>query len=130
MRKIENGMNHKMISCVILMSLFIVTISNLTVLSTDYKNTDSMVAFSVIKSAYAQSTPSDNSTDLGVPSDDPLSDLGLSDNSTNSTSQTTSIQNPPPGATTPEFGNLAPIILVISIVSILVISTRNRLGFH
>ena len=137
-------MNHKIISNIILMSIFTLTISNFAVLSDDYKNNDSKFIFSFMKPVYAQSAPSDNSTDLGPPSDNPLADLGLS-NSTNSTSvtnpatvsnSTTSVansgspQNQTSGATTPEFGNIASIILLISIVSIVVISARNRLGFN
>jgi predicted secreted protein with PEFG-CTERM motif len=117
------------------MSFFIVTILNMAVLSTDHKNVDSVNIVSFIKPAYAQD-PSDNSSDLGTPSDDPLADLGLSDNSTNATSVPDStISNPSPsnqvgGATVPEFGSIAPIILVISLVSIVAISARTKLGFN
>ena len=129
-------MNNRMISNVILMSLFILTISNLTILSGDYKDTDSMAIFSFMTPVYAQSTSpgSDNSTDLGGLGNDPLAGLGLDDNSTNSTTPATA-----PSTTTnansgtnavPEFGSVAPIILIISIISIVVISSRNRLGFN
>ncbi len=146
-------MNFRMFSNVILMSLLIIAFSNLTILSIDDKNTDSMIIFFLMKPAYAQNSSSVNSTDLGVPSDNPMADLGLSNNSTNSTTvlnptttvvnptttvsntttstaNTTSSQNQVSGATTPEFGSIAPFILILSIVSIVVISARNRLRFN
>ena len=86
--------------------------------------------------AFAQT--SDNSSDLGVPTDNPAADLGL-DNSTNSSSPTAAT-GPASGTatnssqtstvTTPEFGSMVPIILVISVMSIVVLSARTRLGIN
>lgn len=88
-----------------------------------------------IKPAFAQA--SDNSSDLGVPLDNPAADLGL-DNSTNSSSgaspanstsgtATSAGQNT---VTTPEFGSIAPLVLVISIIGIVIVSARARIGFR
>ena len=86
-----------------------------------------------MKLAYGQT--SDNSSDLGVPTDNPAADLGL-DNSTNSSSGSTpagsasgTVTSSTPAVTTPEFGSIAPIILVIAVISIVIISARTRLGF-
>ena len=83
----------------------------------------------------ANGQTSDNSSDLGVPTDNPASDLGL-DNSTNSSSGSTptssasgTVTSSTPAVTTPEFGSIAPIILVIAVISIVIISARTRLGF-
>ena len=89
------------------------------------------------------SMPSDNSTDLGMPSDnsttsdlaptDPSADLGMpNDNTTsiagdNTTSSSTS--NLTSNAAVPEFGPLASIVLVISVLSILVFSAKTKLKF-
>ena len=86
------------------------------------------IASAGVNTAYAQSDT--NSSDLGVPMDDPAADLGLSqDNSTNTTSGTSTNPSQASTVTTPEFGSMTPIILVISIVSIVILSARTRLGF-
>ncbi|HJW19379.1 MAG TPA: PEFG-CTERM sorting domain-containing protein, partial [Candidatus Nitrosotalea sp.] len=111
----------------ILMSLLVVTISNLTISSSDNKNADVMDSFSFMKTAYAQSANSaDDYSGLGISSDNPMATVGLTHNSTNSTSGA----NPTSSATTPEFGSIVPIVLAVSIISIILISARTKLRFN
>lgn len=118
----------RLVSTVILMSLFIVTISSLTILTSDNKNTDAMESFSFIKTAYAQNAnTSDDYSGLGLSSDNPMTTVGLT-NSTNSTA--TSGANLTSSATTPEFGSIVPVVLAVSIISIIMISARTKLRFN
>ena len=138
---------------VVLLSILILTVATFAVVND---------GSSLFKFAYAQtpdpganpndplaadnstnSMPSDNSTDLGMPSDnsttsdlaptDPSADLGMpNDNTTsiagdNTTSSSTS--NLTSNAAVPEFGPLASIVLVISVLSILVFSAKTKLKF-
>ena len=120
-------MNHRIISTVVLMSFLVVTSANLLILSISDKsiNPNIVETFFFMKSAYAQSPDlgADNSTDLVIPFDN-STDLGIpQDNSTSDQNQTSS-------ATTPEFGSIAPIVLVISIISIVILSLKTKLGFN
>ncbi len=77
--------------------------------------------------------PSDNSTDMGVTPTDPSADMGLpSDNTTGSVGDNTT-SSPPSNlasnAAVPEFGPLASIVLVISVLSVLVFSAKTKLKF-
>ncbi len=118
-------MDRTLVSSVILLSLLVVTVSNLTILTSDDKN-NTMKSFSFIKTAYAQNAnTSDDSAGLGISSDNPLASVGLSDNSTNST--VASGTNLTSSVTTPEFGSLVPVILAVSIISIILISARTKL---
>ena len=98
------------------MTLFLTSVLILSVTSLILLSNNSVSSF-FSSDAYAQTPPdlggfpSDNSTDLG-------GGLGglPSDNSTS-------------GATTPEFGPVASIILVLAIVSVIMISARTRLKF-
>jgi len=77
-----------------------------------------------MKTAFAQNTSAgnNNSTDL---------DSLLKDNSTNFTLPTDNTTNSSTfSITTPEFENIVPIVLVISIISIVIISARTRLRFN
>ena len=86
------------------------------------------IASAGVNTVYAQTDT--NSSDLGVPLDDPAADLGLSqDNSTNTTSGTSTNSSQTSTVTTPEFGGIAPIILMISVISIVILTARTRLGF-
>ncbi len=121
-------MNRRLASNAILMSLFIVIISSLIILASDNKSINVMASFSFIKIAYAQSAnTSDDYSGLGLSSDNPMSTVGLT-NSTNST--TTSGTNSTSSATTPEFGSIVPIVLAVSIISIIMISARTKLRFN
>ncbi|HZS73775.1 MAG TPA: PEFG-CTERM sorting domain-containing protein [Candidatus Nitrosotalea sp.] len=77
--------------------------------------------------------PSDNSTDLGLTPSDPSADLGMpTDNTTSSVGDNTassSASNLASNAAVPEFGPLASIVLVISVLSILVFSVKTKLKF-
>lgn len=77
--------------------------------------------------------PSDNSTDLGLTPTDPSADLGLpSDNTTSSVGDNTTsspTSNLASNAAVPEFGPLASIVLVFSVLSILVFSAKTKLKF-
>ena len=120
-------MNGKLVSSAILMSVFIVTISSLTILTSDNKNTNAMESFSFIKTAYAQNAnTSDDYSGLELSSDNPMSTVGL----TNSTNSTTFGTNSTSNATIPEFGSIVPIVLVVSIISLIVISARTKLRFN
>ncbi|MGI0061502.1 MAG: PEFG-CTERM sorting domain-containing protein [Nitrosotalea sp.] len=123
-------MNRRFVSNIILMSLLIVTVSNLTILANDNKNANVMESFSFMKTAYAQNanTTSDDYSGLGISQDNPLASVGLSYNSTNST--VTSGTNSASGAAVPEFGSIAPIVLVVAIISIVMISARTKLRFN
>lgn len=123
-------MNYRLVSNAILVYLLVVTISNLTILTSENKSTNVTESFSFIKTVYAQNanTGSDNTTGLGLSQDNPMATVGLSDNSTNST--TTSTTNPTSGATVPEFGSTASIVLVVSIMSIVMISARAKLRLN
>jgi predicted secreted protein with PEFG-CTERM motif len=72
------------------------------------------------------SLPTDNSTDLNSLLEDNSTTVGSS--STGSTSEGTP-QSSTSGTTVPEFGSIASMILVISIISIIIISARTRLKF-
>ncbi|MGI0092514.1 MAG: hypothetical protein ACREA8_00260 [Nitrosotalea sp.] len=121
-------MTSKLVSTAILMSLFIVTVSSLTILASDNKSTNVTGSFSFIKMAYAQNAnTSDDYSGLGISSDNPMATVGLT-NSTNST--TTLGTNPTSSATTPEFENIVPIVLAVSIISIIVMSARTKLRFN
>jgi hypothetical protein len=76
---------------------------------------------------------SDNSTDLGATPIDPAANLGLpSDNTTSSVGDNTSsstTSTPTYNAAVPEFGPLASIVLVFSVLSILVFSAKTKLKF-
>ena len=82
------------------------------------------------KPAFAQT--SSNSSDLGVPTDDPAAGLGLY----NSTNPSAALENPASGAgqgtsaTVPEFGSVAPVVLAVAAMAIVVASSRSRLGFR
>ncbi|MDE1812628.1 MAG: PEFG-CTERM sorting domain-containing protein [Thaumarchaeota archaeon] len=120
-------MTSRLVSTAILLSLFIITISSLTILASDNKNTNAMESFSFIKTAYAQNAnTSDDYSGLGLSSDNPMSTVGL----TNSTNSTTFGTNSTSGATIPEFGSIVPIVLAVSIVSIIMISARTKLRFN
>lgn len=79
------------------------------------------------------SMSSDNSTDLGMMPPDPSADLGLpTDNTTSIADNTTSSSppsNPTSNAAVPEFGPLASIVLIVSVLSILVFSAKTKLKF-
>lgn len=86
-----------------------------------------MDSISFMKIAYAQSANStDDYSGLGISSDNPMTTVGLTHNSTNSTSGT----NTTSSATTPEFGSIVPIVLAVSIISIILISARTKLRFN
>ncbi|GEM_PF-5523490 len=120
-------MNRRLVLHAILISLLVVTISSLTILSSDNKNTSVMESFSFMKAAYAQSANSaDDYSGLGISSDNPMATVGLTHNSTNSTSGTNSASS----TAIPEFGNLVPIMLVVSIISIILISAKTKLRFN
>lgn len=78
--------------------------------------------------------PSDNSTDLGIAPIDPSADLGLPTDNTmsnvgdNLTSSSTT-SNLASNTAVPEFGPLASIVLVLSVLSILVFSAKTKLKF-
>ena len=78
------------------------------------------------------SLPTDNSTDLDSLLVDNSTVLGLNSTgnptSGGSTSGGTS-QSSTSGTTVPEFGSIASMILVLSIISIIIISARTRLKF-
>ena len=125
---------------IVLTSILVITTAGL--ISSNGLQSTGNIEFTFVKNAFAQSASgADNSSDIGISTNDPLAGLGL-DNSTNSTSSTNTTmpstsmsnssmsQNQMQSATTPEFGSIAPIILVVSIISIVVISARNRLGFN
>lgn len=121
-------MNHKFVLHAILLSLLVATISNLTILASDNKNTNVIESFSFMKTAYAQNANSaDDYSGLGLSSDNPMSTVGLT-NDTNST--TASGTNSTSGATVPEFESIVPIILAVSIISIIAISARAKLRFN
>ncbi|MGI0007218.1 MAG: PEFG-CTERM sorting domain-containing protein [Nitrosotalea sp.] len=116
-------MDRRFVLRAILMYILVVTISNLTISSSDNKNTNVMDSFSFMKTVYAQSANSaDDYSGLGISSDNPMATVGLTHNSTNSTSGTN-----PTSATTPEFGSIVPIVLAVSIISIILISARTKL---
>jgi predicted secreted protein with PEFG-CTERM motif len=69
--------------------------------------------------------PQDNSTGIDSINNGNPPDLGLpADNMSTYGTMTTSGNN-----TVPEFGSIAILVLVISIISIVVISSKSRLGF-
>jgi hypothetical protein len=79
------------------------------------------------------SMPSDNSTDMSSAPIDPSAGLGMpADNSTDISSadnMTSTTSNSASNATVPEFGPLASIVLVFSVLSILVFSAKAKLKF-
>jgi predicted secreted protein with PEFG-CTERM motif len=84
--------------------------------------------------------PDDNSTgmnsiggppDLGLPANNMSGDVQQEQNMTtpNMATQNTTTQSIPSQAT-PEFGPIAILVLIMAIISIVVISSRSRLGFR
>ncbi|WP_101477922.1 PEFG-CTERM sorting domain-containing protein [Candidatus Nitrosotalea bavarica] len=136
-------------------TLFLITLLTLTFTNLAFPNISTSFS-SLSNAAYAQTPRSfganqlPNSTDLGLPSDNSTSSGAPSDNATdlsalspdnstdlgaalgnNSTSLTNTPQtaSPTSSATTPEFGPISLAVLVISIMSIIIISSRTRLRF-
>jgi predicted secreted protein with PEFG-CTERM motif len=123
------------------MTLFLTSVLILTIANFIFAN-DKFASPLHIDIAYAQSppdfggtsdlgAPTDNSTDLGGTSNAPSdnsTDLGLVPEG-NLTGNVSSAQNSTVSTATPEFGSTALAVLVLSIVSIIIISTRTRLRF-
>ena len=114
-------MGIRRISSVLLTSVLVITVAGL-ISSVDSKSFDNI---GFVKSAFAQnaSNSSDlngvlpnNSTDFGIPGDNTTNSSSMSGANTSQTS-----------STVPEFGNVAPIILVIAVISIVAISAKTRL---
>ena len=140
-------MSHRLLSTVIMTSILIVTATGL-VFSSDYNSSANNMEFNFIKNAFAQSANDnssdlssvlpDNSTDFSIPDDNattssPSSGTVTLSNMTQSGPSGQNMQSMPsgqtqvPGATTPEFGSIVPIILVISIISVVIVSAKAKL---
>lgn len=106
-------MDMRRISSVVLASILVFTAATLTI-----PNDEKTFGIELVKNAFAQNAS--NSSDLAGVLPDNSTDFGIpGDNTTNSTQgQTTTV---------PEFGNVAPIILVISVISTIMLSARTRL---
>jgi predicted secreted protein with PEFG-CTERM motif len=142
--------NYTLIPTIALISFLVIAITNLPSLASNDKTFDAdNIGVSFMKTAFAQSptASNNNSTDLDSLLQDNSTNLGEStnnstnpstssaDNSTNLSASSTenmtqNTQNQTSSATTPEFGNFVPIVLVISIISIVIISARTRLRFN
>jgi len=140
-------MSRRLLSTVIMTSILIVTATGL-VFSSDENNSANSAESNFIKNAFAQSASDnssdlssvlpDNSTDFSIPDDNattssPSSGTVTLSNMTQSGPSGQNMQSMPsgqtqvPGATTPEFGSIVPIILVISIISVVIVSAKAKL---
>lgn len=143
---------------IVLMSILILTVANFAFMGDSFSSSLFKLAYAQTPDPGANpdptagdnstdmGMPSDNSTDLGMPNDnstdlgsasiDPSADLGMptdnimgtgvGDNLTGTSTQSSNLTS---NTAVPEFGPLASIVLVFSVLSILVFSAKTKLKF-